>query len=70
MAVFAGLGSLRPSERNGVEWQPVKMERNGVKRAESDESGQRCGRNRTDTWCVGRGSVLAPGRDPAQVAAW
>jgi len=68
-AVFAGLGSLRPTERNGTEMQPAKLKSNGVEQAESDESGQRCGQNRADIWGVGSGSVLAPLRDQAQVAA-
>jgi len=42
-AVFDGLGSLRPSERNGVELKSAKMKRNGVERMQIDESGQRCG---------------------------
>ena len=48
-AVFDGLGSLRPSERMERKcrcephWRPPKLKCNGVERAESDESGQRCG---------------------------
>ncbi len=48
-AVFDGLGSLRPSERARAIHRQRRM-RQRMERAQSDESGQRCGRNSADTW--------------------